>query len=144
MADWIESVGAVPDLILCSTATRTRQTAQLLMDRWSSTNESVKLPGIEHLESLYLSSAETIFGVIHDKRDTASRLMVIAHNPAMTTLTSHLAGQSLDMPTAAVAIFAAGDDEFQLESFMRPKGLPEFDGINIDGVNPPAADPSSL
>lgn len=139
MADWIESVDAVPDLILCSTATRTRQTAQLLLERWSAQKNSATPPAIEHLESLYLSSAETIFRLINEKNDSAMRLMVIAHNPAMTSLTSHLANQSVDMPTAAVAVFAAAQDGFQLESFMRPKGLPDADGVDSS-----AADLSSL
>ncbi|MFY8201813.1 MAG: SixA phosphatase family protein, partial [Pirellula staleyi] len=36
MAQWMQSHQSVPDVVLCSTALRTRQTLELLTENWSS------------------------------------------------------------------------------------------------------------
>ena len=36
MARWIQSHRSIPDVVLCSTAIRTRQTLGLLIENWSS------------------------------------------------------------------------------------------------------------
>lgn len=99
MADWIRQLGELPDRILCSSSTRTCQTAQLLMDTWQTD------PPIITTESLYLASPNGIVDVIQAEGGDAGTLLVIAHNPGMTALVSGLAGQSVDMPTAATALF---------------------------------------
>jgi phosphohistidine phosphatase len=121
MAAWIESIDSVPDVILCSSATRTTQTAELMIQHWSTA------PKLIRSERLYLSNPETILRLIDTEASSATRLLVIAHNPGISSLVSHLADQLLPMPTAGVAVFSDKDGEFQFETFMRPKALPDQD-----------------
>lgn len=126
MAQWLAEIDAVPDRILSSSATRTRQTVTLMTPEWADE------PDVSFSESLYLSTPETILSnVVSDGWD-AQVLMVVAHNPGTSYLVSSLAGQMMDMPTAAIAIFEVEiEDWSQLRSsvpmsliqFMRPKAL---------------------
>lgn len=135
MAAWISSIDAVPDVILCSSATRTMETAQLMIPVWDTP------PKLISSESLYLSGPETILRLIDKELSSVSRLLVISHNPGISSISSHLANQPIQMPTAAVAVFdikaggqveADGEQNWQFHCFMRPKALPTLDGNDTD------------
>ncbi len=125
MANWLADIELLPDVIFSSSSVRTRQTVGLMTAQWTSE------PEISFSESLYLSSPETIFQTILGNGGDAQRLMVVAHNPGMAHLVSHLSNQGVEMPTAAIAIFQLGDvvwselDEgtLNLIHYMRPKAL---------------------
>lgn len=126
MARWLESVGLVPDRILSSTAQRTRETVSLMSQAWTNS------PHTMFRESLYLATAETMLQSISQQGRDASRLMVLAHNPGIAHLVSHLSDQFVDMPTAAIAIFQLEkmawnrirpDQTMNLVHYMRPKAL---------------------
>lgn len=93
------------DLVLCSSSTRTRETLDCL---------TKGLPDritVCYIEALYHASPETIIeevGLVDDKFNT---VLVIGHNPGLTTLLSHVCEQqelSVDksMRTAEMAEFA--------------------------------------
>lgn len=135
MATWIKSIDSVPDVILCSSATRTKQTAQLMIPVWGNQ------PKLVCSESLYLSGPETILGLIGEELSSCSRLLVIAHNPGISSIVSHLANQAIQMPTAAVAVFVddeeggmteAGRQSWQFQTWMRPKALPAHENTDTD------------
>ncbi|WP_161604421.1 SixA phosphatase family protein [Roseiconus nitratireducens] len=137
MADWLDQQDAVPHLILCSTATRTRQTAELMLTRWGKT------PIVSFCKSLYLASPEAMLATVRSDHCDQGSIMILAHNPGISELASILAGQSLPMPTAAVAIFdlpatqadkpgresrsaldrLSVDSRLPLVAFTRPKAL---------------------
>ncbi len=126
MADWLVEKKHTPDKVLCSSATRTRQTLRMMLKAFKPE------PQIQFDEMLYLASPGTIAEVIAANGADARNLMVIAHNPGMSLLVSELAGEERDMPTAAIAIFEISIDhwhQFDLRSpaemthLMRPKGL---------------------
>ncbi|MCO8124358.1 histidine phosphatase family protein [Stieleria sp. TO1_6] len=131
MASWLADQDCIPDLILCSSAIRTRQTAQLLLDAWQHQ------PSIEYHESLYLSGPDTILDVASSEHADARRVMVLAHNPGISMLATILAGQSLELVTAAIAVFTASgqsadadpldrlnlQSRLPLTSFGSPKSL---------------------
>lgn len=77
----------VPDLVLCSSATRTRRTLDLLVESWD------RNPQVEMLRSLYLASQEQILDIIVRQPDSAPRLMVVGHNPGLQR-----AGRALSHP----------------------------------------------
>jgi len=110
VADWIRQLGDLPSLILCSSAMRTRQTAELLTETWSG--GAAENVAIRATDSLYLAAAETIFNVICTAHDDAAGLLVIGHNPGMAALVAGLTGQHRDMPTAAVAVFDVDVDDW--------------------------------
>ena len=134
MGRWLHQVGLVPDLILCSTAQRTRETLALAWTQWP------ERPEVRYDEQLYLGSVGTMLRVIHREADTQSKLMVIGHNPGMWELAVSLVRDGAQpqtkgligkFPTASVAVvqfeipswgdLALGTGE--LVTFQRPKAL---------------------
>ncbi len=128
MAGWLQSVGRVPTLVLCSTSKRTRETLDLMLEVWGAA------PDVIHCENLYLATADEIFAEIRTFGTTEASIMTLAHNPGTAYAASMLADQSIEMPTAAVAIFDISVDSWsslhddaqrQMAFLMRPKALPE-------------------
>jgi len=127
MAQWIQSHQSIPEVVLCSTAVRTRQTLELLIETWSSGS-----PEIHFLEELYLAPAASILSIA-SKHNQRSALMVLGHNPGMSDLASYLAQSTFDMPTGAIAILESTtrnwpDDWFQASSWnwrglVKPRDL---------------------
>lgn len=107
IADWAADQGYQPDLILCSSATRTRQTADLMVDQWD-------LPTAVFVSKrLYLGSPAQIFSVVHDDsvfpganaENTPRTVLVLAHNPGISEAAGWLMSQMVAMSTAALAVF---------------------------------------
>ena len=126
MARWLHEIGMVPDLVLSSTSQRTRDTFDLMRQEWGG--DVV----VCYSEPLYLAAPEAILRTIQSDGCGAERLMVLAHNPGISHFVTKLAGQSVDMPTAAIAVFQVDTDDWsQLASggpaslihYMRPKAL---------------------
>jgi phosphohistidine phosphatase len=93
--------GIVPDLIVCSTAVRARETVELLAPA-----AGVPEPAIVHDRSLYLAAPMTLLSVARrraDEQGDPECVMVVAHNPGMAELASLLSGESVEFPTAALA-----------------------------------------
>ncbi|MDA8744676.1 histidine phosphatase family protein [Rubripirellula amarantea] len=130
MAHWLATNDLIPDLILCSTAVRARETVDLMMKCWSGSTKLV------HLSDLYLAVPETIIEIIAQNGDGACRVMVMAHNPGISAAVGAMTQHFHQMPTAAVAVIdvqceawrdlkADGKSVLMLE--MRPKALPADD-----------------
>ncbi len=126
MSCWIASENYVPDRVLSSSATRTKQTIRDMLPAWNTQ------PDVSFSDSLYLSSPETILNTICSDSHGRSRVMVLAHNPGISQLTSMLASKPIDMPTAAIAVFRvnlarwselSSESDIELVCFMSPKSL---------------------
>jgi len=126
MAQWLAEQTWVPDVVLSSSSVRTRETLQLMSDTWDDE------PTQSFTRSLYLASPEAILDCIRADGNDAPQLMVLAHNPGISYVASLLADQSVEMPTAAAAVFRVDLDHWydlrpstpiQLVEFMRPKAL---------------------
>ncbi len=74
-----------PEKILCSTATRTRQTWQQIQDVLPQT-----IP-IHYEDRLYHTSALEIGHIIGAEPDSVSKLMVVGHNPGLHEICLRLA-----------------------------------------------------
>ncbi len=72
--------GLLPDLVLCSTAKRARQTLDRVLSAFVE-----KTPRIIHEEELYNSDAARYVEIIRDAPASAS-LLVVGHNPVMEDL----------------------------------------------------------
>lgn len=64
----------VPQTILCSSATRTRQTLELL---------SFKDPVVEYSEKLYLGTAGDYIHALQNLPETYNNVLLIGHNPSI-------------------------------------------------------------
>ena len=93
----LASEDLLPDLVLCSTATRTTQTAALVME---ATGADIRT---EHLQELYLAPARTILELVVLGGGDADRVMVVGHNPGMENVLDMLGLGMHEMPTATLA-----------------------------------------
>ena len=96
MAKRLNERGLVPDLILVSSATRTRETADAF----------AKILGVaarllQADDSLYLADGEHILSTIRAVGPRVGHLMVIGHNPGISAAAIALAPESVnsDLPT---------------------------------------------
>ncbi len=100
--------GLLPDLILASTAVRARETARAVA-------KAAKYKGpVELLESLYLATAGKLLAEAQSRTpDSVGRLLLVGHNPGMEELVEILCGRRETFPTAALAVFEVGIDEWK-------------------------------
>ena len=99
----------IPELVLCSSAARTTQTAARV---WARAQGS---PPIEHLRTLYHASSEEVLGQLRLIDDEVRSVMVVGHNPTVHNLVADLirpddeAGRASvvlqGFPTCALAVF---------------------------------------
>ena len=87
MAGHLLAEAPLPDLILCSTATRTRQTLAALVERLSPPAPPIAL---EH--GLYLASEEVLLKRLRDLPATVGTVLMIGHNDGMWRAAEALAG----------------------------------------------------
>ncbi len=100
MGRYLAGQGWKPQLVLCSPARRTRQTAAYLLAQFDG-----DMPAVQWEEGLYLASASTLLQYIHAVPSDIGMLAVIAHNPGVSELFYRLCGgQAETMPTCAVAV----------------------------------------
>lgn len=130
----LQAEGREPDLILCSPATRTRQTLEALCGALSVS------PDTRIVNDLYGASAHDYFGPIAKFGGAARLLMVIGHNPTIhaTALAATASGDKMlrerlaeGFPTGAFAVIAFKVDDWaeavtkhgRLLSFVTPRDI---------------------
>ncbi len=108
---WLRGHGYLPDVVICSTARRTRQTWELMAPELGGS------PSVTFEPRAYEASALTLLYLVRELPGTCRAGLLIGHNPAIQDLATHLAEgpdaagrDGLRFPTAAVAVFEfAGD-----------------------------------
>ncbi|MFN7736756.1 MAG: SixA phosphatase family protein [Pirellula sp.] len=105
MGEWMREHHLVPNRILCSTATRAKETLFGLERAWA-THQTEKVI-VEFVDDLYLASPTTILEIIQHHHREAQRLLVIGHNPGMELLATQLAREQIEMTTANVVVLKA-------------------------------------
>lgn len=120
-----------PDLILCSSAKRTRETLALI-------EPSIKRAPVAFDDQLYLTSQETLYSRLKEVPIGVNRVLMIGHNPGMHGLALFLTGtgdaKSISrledkFPTAALAVFSFEQAVWRdllpatgrLEAFITPR-----------------------
>ncbi|MGP8302719.1 SixA phosphatase family protein [Streptomyces inhibens] len=104
----LAGAGITPDLTLCSTAARTRETWKLFV------HELPQRPKTVYEERLYEASLGELLALLNETSDEVNDLMVVGHNPGMHALADALAGEAEGdllprmnrggFPTAAIAV----------------------------------------
>jgi phosphohistidine phosphatase len=145
MGRWLRDAGLVPDLVLCSTARRARETWQLAQPGLAAT------PPVSFEDRIYGEDATELLALIREVPPTTGTLLLIGHNPAIEDLALMLTAPSPDpgvaghgatnpgnldrmrakFPTAAIAVLepAGTWDELapgqaRLTAFVTPHDLP--------------------
>ncbi len=102
MASRLVKAGCIPDLILCSAAARTQQTAALMAEGMSLSVDKI-LPYNE----LYLAAPPTLLLALQAAASEYDHVMIIAHNPGLEDLSALLSSQCDNaMPTLGIRHFS--------------------------------------
>lgn len=135
MGKTMRKLGLRPDLILCSTALRTRATLALVLPE-------LKLPAadVRYDERLYLTPPVTLLDVLADVPADKPAVLMVGHNPGLHALALELTGSgerqartelATKFPTAALAVLTFEATSWRdvragsgrLVQFLTPKGL---------------------
>ncbi|MGW2285003.1 SixA phosphatase family protein [Streptomyces phaeochromogenes] len=110
----LADVDCLPDLALCSTAARARQTWELTAGQWGTP------PPVRHDPRLYGADVPELLEAVREVSAHTKTLLLVGHNPGLEELVLALAGDSLDdalddvrtkFPTSAIAVLVwHGDD----------------------------------
>ena len=143
VARFMRTCDVSPDLVLCSTATRTRETLALVSE--------VACPraATTFHDDLYMADAADILQILRGLDASVHAVLVVGHNPGMSDLALMLCATPADarhraayqrlreaFPTAALAVIDVEVDSWRdvragagaLTHFIRPRDLREIDG----------------
>lgn len=95
VGEWLAAHGITPQLTLCSTATRTRETWKLVVSHLPQRPRTV------YEDRLYEASPGEIIEVINEVPDETRDLLVVGHNPGVQSLADILTGSAVDGDAAA-------------------------------------------
>jgi phosphohistidine phosphatase len=119
MATKLKQLKLKPDLIICSPAKRTRQTAKYFCEGLGYEYKNVVFN-----ENIYESSAAAILNEIHKIADNVRTLLIIGHNPSLSDLTNKLTPDGgVDLPTTGVAWMESSAEVWDLISAKNCKLL---------------------
>ena len=91
MGRFIEEKGLLPDLVIVSTAARTRETYEIASEQWPD------IP-VTFLDSIYEASATALMMAVEAHGEDCERVMVIGHNPGLVVLLHNL----VDSPPSGI------------------------------------------
>ncbi|KNX36673.1 SixA phosphatase family protein [Luteipulveratus halotolerans] len=111
---WLREQGIAPDLVLCSTSARTRET-------WAAVVEASRLGTVvEHEPRIYNAPPERLLDVVREADADAITLVVVGHAPGIPGLAVELADGEADdaveqrlaegYPTATIAVLDVDTD----------------------------------
>ncbi|WP_405437935.1 histidine phosphatase family protein [Streptomyces avidinii] len=104
---WLREADCVPDLVVCSSARRTRQTWDLVAAELGAITRVI------HDARIYRATAWELLGVVREIPARVRTLMLIGHNPGVQELVVLLAGEAdgyaleqtrTKFPTSAIAV----------------------------------------
>ena len=146
MGRWLRDAGLVPDLVLCSTARRARETWQFAQPGLAAT------PPVSFEDRIYDEDGTGLLALIREVPPTTGTLLLIGHNPAIEDLALMLAaaagatGRSAagpgdlermreKFPTAAIAVLEPAGTwhdlapgQARLTAFVATRDLPLSSG----------------
>ncbi|HML13671.1 MAG TPA: histidine phosphatase family protein [Xanthobacteraceae bacterium] len=108
--------GLMPDLVLCSTAARTRETWDLVEKAFANK------PPVVYEERLYETGASALFDVVKETKSSVHALLLAGHNPGLHDLAQRLiasgdtdarARLTEKFPTGALAVIDFAVDDWR-------------------------------
>ncbi len=138
MARYLRTSGLEPDIVLCSTSVRTRETLKLIRPAFRNN------PRIRFLRSLYLAEWKGLLTAIRKTPVGTGTVLLVGHNPGMEELAlalarpprtedgrRHVRRLRKKFPTAALAVLDFDGTAWagilpqrgRLSAFVRPKDL---------------------
>jgi phosphohistidine phosphatase len=134
LAAHVREAGIAPELILCSTAARTRATIDPL-------RKALGDPEIRHLPELYAAWDDALLDIVRHVEPEPRSLLLVGHNPGLQSLAVLLAGSGdgelrlrleEKLPTGALVTLtfradswaAVGPGSGRLTGYVVPRELP--------------------
>jgi phosphohistidine phosphatase len=120
LADSIDRI----DLAVASPANRARNTWEL------ASAELGTSPPIWIDDRAYGASASELLGIVRDLPDDVDTVVLVGHNPGIEDLVSVLTGESVPMPTSALAVMGldgSWSTVSQSTAILRASGRPPAD-----------------
>jgi len=128
LAKHLRREGIRPELVLCSSSRRTRETLELI-------SPALEDAAIEIEDGLYAAGSDRLLGRLRELPETAGCVLLIGHNPGLQDLALVLAPGSTRLeegfPTGALASFAlddrwarVGEARAGLVGYVVPRELP--------------------
>ena len=105
LSEHLRAAQILPELVLCSTAQRARETLAAVLPAFDGETEILVERG------LYGSSADELLARLRAVPEAVASAMVVAHNPGLEELASRLAGDEAPerLPTAALVELVSED-----------------------------------
>lgn len=143
MGRWLRGAGLVPDLVLCSTARRARETWQFAQAGLGAS------PPVSFEDRIYDEDGTGLLALIREVPPATGTLLLIGHNPAIENLalmlTSAAGGPAAALermrekfPTAAIAVLESAGTwhdlaarQARLAEFVTPRDLPRSSGPGV-------------
>ncbi|MCX5199170.1 histidine phosphatase family protein [Streptomyces sp. NBC_00249] len=107
---WLRDTGCLPELVICSTARRARETWALAAEQLGG-----QVP-VRFDERVYAAEPEELLAVVSEAPEEVRTLLLVGHNPGLAGLALGLAGEEADegaldrlaekFPTSAIAVLA--------------------------------------
>lgn len=95
---WIRDRVGHLDAVVCSPATRTRQT-------WGLIAAELKRPPTPlYDDRVYAATDEALLAAVHEISDDLGAVLLVGHNPGVSDLVLTLTGEHLEMKTSAVSV----------------------------------------
>jgi len=110
IGEWLAAQGIEPDLVICSTATRTRQT-------WASTQDGgARADATEFEKAIYHGGVRAVVTAVQEVDPALTTVLVVGHEPTMSATTEiltegagaadALAAFDRGFPTSGLAVLA--------------------------------------
>jgi phosphohistidine phosphatase len=118
----------IPDLILSSSATRAKETAEIVAENLDHKT------GVVYSDKLYMGEPQDYLDTLHDLSDDLQTVMIVAHNPGLEAYLQIIDGDIESIPTAGLGHLVLAIDHWKdisfetmgdLVGFWRPKELEE-------------------
>jgi phosphohistidine phosphatase len=106
---WIRDRVGPLDAVVCSPATRTRQTWRL------AAAELPDAPAPVVDDRVYAATAEELLDVVREHPGAERSLLLVGHNPGVSDLVQTLTGEYVEMKTSAVAVLGVGCEWAELD-----------------------------
>jgi phosphohistidine phosphatase len=131
--EWLRAAALVPDLVLCSTSLRTRQTWEQVSAALGPAGERAQVS----FESRLYDTTTALLDIVRENPDAAGTVLMVGHNPDSHQLVVDLTGQrDLAFPTTALAVIrlrgswrGAAPGSGELSKMWTPRGGPDRPAI---------------
>jgi len=128
----LAAAGVAPDLVLCSSALRTRQTWELVRPGLGTA------PRVEVTEDLYVAGVRDLLDVVRAVGDDVATVLVVGHEPTMSQAAAVLAGPGSDEPTLERVRVGVPTAAWSLLSTQVAWSALEPDGATLESLTVPA------